>query len=75
MTSSQLRRACADLGLTYSALGRIMGLDRHTMARICRGDDRQPTKQQAAFIRALRLLHSYPLAWSTLLAEIEEVKP
>lgn len=54
MTSTEFRAIREDLGLTQTELADWLGMNQPHISRIERGE-RQPTKQQAAAIRLLRI--------------------
>ncbi len=60
MTSEEFRQARLDMGLTQARLARIMGMPQPAIARIEAGK-RQPTKQHAATICLLQILHRHDL--------------
>ena len=57
MTSSEFRRIREEMELTQAELAKKMGLVQPAVSRIECGE-RNPTKQQAMHIKALRLLHA-----------------
>lgn len=52
MTSAEFHAARLSLGLTQAELGNIMGMPQSAVARLESGD-RQPTRQQTAFMAML----------------------
>ncbi len=60
MTSEEFKQARLDMGLTQARMAKLMGMAQPSLARIEAGK-RQPTRQHAAAIRLLQILHHHNL--------------